>query len=66
MMELFCHRSRSADILLDGEEGTFSSLQENRVIEETTVLLRKKSQDDTGQNYKLGETEGRRLKSRTH
>ncbi|XP_059211113.1 SH3 domain and tetratricopeptide repeat-containing protein 1 [Centropristis striata] len=43
----------SADIFLDGEEGTFFSLQEDKVIEETTALLKKKSQNDTGHNYKL-------------
>ncbi|XP_078132632.1 SH3 domain and tetratricopeptide repeat-containing protein 1 [Sander vitreus] len=43
----------SADILLDGEEGTFFSLQEDKVIEEMTASLKKKSQNDTGQNYKL-------------
>ncbi|XP_029310927.1 SH3 domain and tetratricopeptide repeat-containing protein 1 [Cottoperca gobio] len=43
----------STDIFLDGEEGTFFSLQEDKVIEETTALLKKKSQNDTGHNYKL-------------
>ncbi|KAF1380355.1 hypothetical protein PFLUV_G00162800 [Perca fluviatilis] len=43
----------SADIFLDGEEGTFFSLQEDKVIEEMTASLKKKSQNDTGQNYKL-------------
>ncbi|XP_054457611.1 SH3 domain and tetratricopeptide repeat-containing protein 1 isoform X2 [Anoplopoma fimbria] len=43
----------SADIFLDGEEGTFFSLQEDKVIEETTALLKKKSQNDSGHNYKL-------------
>ncbi|XP_076581787.1 SH3 domain and tetratricopeptide repeat-containing protein 1 [Chaetodon auriga] len=43
----------STDILLDGEEGTFLSLQEDKVIEQITALLKKKFQDDSGQNYKL-------------
>ncbi|XP_041820832.1 SH3 domain and tetratricopeptide repeat-containing protein 1 [Chelmon rostratus] len=43
----------SADILLDGEEGAFFSLQEDKVIEETRALLKKKFQNDTGHNYKL-------------
>ncbi|XP_067435120.1 SH3 domain and tetratricopeptide repeat-containing protein 1 [Thunnus thynnus] len=43
----------SADIFLDGEEGTFFCLQESKVIEETTALLKKKSQNDIGHNYKL-------------
>ncbi|XP_075943245.1 SH3 domain and tetratricopeptide repeat-containing protein 1 [Anarhichas minor] len=43
----------SADIFLDGEEGTFFSLQEDKVIEETNALLKKKSQNDIGLNYKL-------------
>ncbi|XP_037614448.1 SH3 domain and tetratricopeptide repeat-containing protein 1 [Sebastes umbrosus] len=43
----------SASIFLDGEEGTFFNLQEDKVIEETTALLKKKSQNDTGHNYKL-------------
>ncbi|XP_032400309.1 SH3 domain and tetratricopeptide repeat-containing protein 1 [Etheostoma spectabile] len=43
----------SADIFLDGEDGTFFSLQEDKVIEESTASLKKKSQNDTGQNYKL-------------
>ncbi|XP_044041092.1 SH3 domain and tetratricopeptide repeat-containing protein 1 isoform X2 [Siniperca chuatsi] len=43
----------SVDICLDGEEGTFFSLQEDKVIEETIALLKKKSQNDTGHNYKL-------------
>ncbi|XP_070786077.1 SH3 domain and tetratricopeptide repeat-containing protein 1 [Enoplosus armatus] len=43
----------SADILLDGEEGTFFNQQEDKVLEETAVLLKKKSQNDTGHNYKL-------------
>ncbi|XP_034712591.1 SH3 domain and tetratricopeptide repeat-containing protein 1 [Etheostoma cragini] len=43
----------SADIFLDGEDGTFFSLQEDKVIEETSASLKKKSQNDTGQNYKL-------------
>ncbi|TDG99960.1 hypothetical protein EPR50_G00199800 [Perca flavescens] len=43
----------SADIFLDGEEGTFFSLQEDKVIEEMIASLKKKSQNDTGQKYKL-------------
>ncbi|XP_022603608.1 SH3 domain and tetratricopeptide repeat-containing protein 1 [Seriola dumerili] len=43
----------SADIFLEKEDGTFFSLQEDRVIEETTALLKKRSQEDTGHNYKL-------------
>lgn len=54
---LFCHPSSLADIFWDGEEGTFFSPQDDKVIEETTALLKKKSQNDTGHNYKLGETE---------
>ncbi|XP_070710422.1 SH3 domain and tetratricopeptide repeat-containing protein 1 [Pempheris klunzingeri] len=45
--------SESADIFLDGEEGSFFILHEDQVIEETTALLKKKSQNDTGHNYKL-------------
>ncbi|XP_035531259.1 SH3 domain and tetratricopeptide repeat-containing protein 1 [Morone saxatilis] len=43
----------SEDIFLDGEKGNFFSLQEDKVIEETTALLKKKSQNDIGHNYKL-------------
>ncbi|XP_045921630.1 SH3 domain and tetratricopeptide repeat-containing protein 1 isoform X1 [Micropterus dolomieu] len=43
----------SADIFLDGEEGTFFSLQEDKAIEETVALLKKKSKNDIGHNYKL-------------
>ncbi|XP_034413692.1 SH3 domain and tetratricopeptide repeat-containing protein 1 [Cyclopterus lumpus] len=43
----------SADIFLDGEEETFFSLQEDKVIEETNALLKKKSHNDIGHNYKL-------------
>lgn len=56
MLYVFYLPSSSADICLDGEEGFFC-LQENKVIEEITALLKKKSQNDTGQNYKLGKTE---------
>ncbi|XP_053199783.1 SH3 domain and tetratricopeptide repeat-containing protein 1 isoform X1 [Scomber japonicus] len=42
----------SADICLDREEGFFC-LQESKIIKETTALLKKKSQNDTGHNYKL-------------
>ena len=54
---ILCHHSSSEDIFLDGEEGTFFNLREDKVIEETTALLKKKSQNDAGHNYKLGETE---------
>ncbi|XP_028995835.1 SH3 domain and tetratricopeptide repeat-containing protein 1 isoform X2 [Betta splendens] len=43
----------SADIFLDDEDGTFFSVQEDSVIAETIALLKKKSQNDTGHNYKL-------------
>ncbi|GLD66657.1 SH3 domain and tetratricopeptide repeat-containing protein 1-like protein, partial [Lates japonicus] len=43
----------STDIFLEEEEGMFFSLKEDKIIEETTALLKKKSQNDTGQNYKL-------------
>ncbi|XP_039997285.1 SH3 domain and tetratricopeptide repeat-containing protein 1 isoform X2 [Xiphias gladius] len=43
----------SADIFLEEEEGMFFSLQEQKVIEETTALFKKKSQNDIGHNYKL-------------
>ncbi|KAM9335636.1 SH3 domain and tetratricopeptide repeat-containing protein 1 [Symphorus nematophorus] len=43
----------SEDIFLDGEEGTFFDLQESKVIEDTAALLKKKSQNDAGHNYKL-------------
>ncbi|XP_040887055.1 SH3 domain and tetratricopeptide repeat-containing protein 1 isoform X2 [Toxotes jaculatrix] len=43
----------SADILLEEEEGMFFSLREDKVIEETAALIKKKSQNDTGRNYKL-------------
>ncbi|XP_030018738.1 SH3 domain and tetratricopeptide repeat-containing protein 1 [Sphaeramia orbicularis] len=43
----------SEEIFLDGEKRTFFSLQEDKVIAETTALLKKKSQNDTGHNYKL-------------
>ncbi len=54
---ILCHPSSLEDIFLDGEEGTFFSPQEDKVIEETIALLKRKSQNDTGHNYKLGETE---------
>lgn len=44
----------SADIFLDEDERTFFSLHEDKVVEETTALLKKRSQDDTGHSYKLG------------
>ncbi|XP_069015148.1 SH3 domain and tetratricopeptide repeat-containing protein 1 [Embiotoca jacksoni] len=43
----------SADIFLDGEEWMFFSQQEERVIEESIAILKKKSQNDIGYNYKL-------------
>ncbi|KAL6118873.1 sh3tc1 [Pungitius sinensis] len=43
----------SADFFLDGEEVTFFNLQEDKAIEETNALLKKKSQNDTGHSYKL-------------
>ncbi|XP_073331059.1 SH3 domain and tetratricopeptide repeat-containing protein 1 isoform X2 [Pagrus major] len=43
----------SADIFLDGEEWTCFSLQEDKVTKETTALLKNKSQNDTGHNYRL-------------
>lgn len=52
----FCQPHSSTDIFLDGEEGTFFSLHEESINEETIALLKKKSQNDTGHNYKLGET----------
>lgn len=52
----FCQPHSSTDIFLDGEEGTFFSLHEDSIIEETIALLKKKSQNDTGHNYKMGET----------
>ncbi|XP_034087844.1 SH3 domain and tetratricopeptide repeat-containing protein 1 [Gymnodraco acuticeps] len=45
--------TQSEDIFLDGEERTLFSVQEDKVLEETTALLQKKSQYDTGQKYKL-------------
>nr|XP_020450570.1 SH3 domain and tetratricopeptide repeat-containing protein 1 isoform X2 [Monopterus albus] len=41
------------DIFLESEEQSFFSLQEDKVIEEAAALLKKKSQNDTGHNYKL-------------
>lgn len=52
----FCQPHSSTDIFLDGEEGTFFSLHADSIAEETIALLKKKSQNDTGHNYKLGET----------
>ncbi|XP_026155124.1 SH3 domain and tetratricopeptide repeat-containing protein 1 [Mastacembelus armatus] len=43
----------SADIFLDEEEWVFFSLQEDKVIDETIALLKKKSQNETGHNYIL-------------
>ncbi|KAK5876180.1 hypothetical protein CesoFtcFv8_027176 [Champsocephalus esox] len=45
--------TQSEDIFLDGEERTLFSVQEDKVLEETTALLQKRSQNDTGQKYKL-------------
>ncbi|KAM4612407.1 SH3 domain and tetratricopeptide repeat-containing protein 1 [Polymixia lowei] len=43
----------SADIFLDQEERMFFSLKEEQVIEETTALLKKTSENDIGYIYKL-------------
>ncbi|XP_023119379.2 SH3 domain and tetratricopeptide repeat-containing protein 1 isoform X1 [Amphiprion ocellaris] len=43
----------SADIFLDGEEWMFFSQQEDKVIEESIAVLKTKSQNDIGCNYKL-------------
>nr|XP_019955646.1 PREDICTED: SH3 domain and tetratricopeptide repeat-containing protein 1 [Paralichthys olivaceus] len=43
----------SANVVLEEEEMMFYSLQEAKVIEEAIALLKKKSQNDTGHNYKL-------------
>nr|XP_046236764.1 SH3 domain and tetratricopeptide repeat-containing protein 1 isoform X2 [Scatophagus argus] len=43
----------STDIFLDGDNRTFFSQQEDKVIKETIALLKKKSYNDTGDNYKL-------------
>ncbi|KAF7649446.1 hypothetical protein LDENG_00141200 [Lucifuga dentata] len=43
----------SADIFLDEEGKMFFSVKEEEVIEETNALLKKMSQNDVGQNYKL-------------
>ncbi|XP_060887050.1 SH3 domain and tetratricopeptide repeat-containing protein 1 [Labrus mixtus] len=43
----------STDILLTGEDGPFFSLSEDRVIEEASTFLKKRSHHDTGLNYKL-------------
>ncbi|XP_049424759.1 SH3 domain and tetratricopeptide repeat-containing protein 1 [Epinephelus fuscoguttatus] len=43
----------SEDIFLDREDRTFFSLQEGKVIKETTALLKEKSQNDIGHSYKL-------------
>lgn len=52
---LFYFVSSPTDIFLEGEEETFFSVQEDKVYEETMALLRKKSQNDAGHKYKLGE-----------
>lgn len=54
---LLCHHSSSAEIFLDEEDWIFSSLQEEKVIEESIAILKKKSHNDIGLNYKLGEKE---------
>ncbi|KAK2852093.1 hypothetical protein Q5P01_008369 [Channa striata] len=43
----------SVDILLEAEDGMFFSLQEDKVLDETIDLLKKKCPNDTGHNYKL-------------
>ncbi|XP_060921986.1 SH3 domain and tetratricopeptide repeat-containing protein 1 isoform X2 [Limanda limanda] len=45
----------SANVVLEEaeEEGMFYSLQEEKVIEDAIALLKKKTQNDTGHNYKL-------------
>ncbi|KAM9717934.1 SH3 domain and tetratricopeptide repeat-containing protein 1 isoform 2-T2 [Menidia menidia] len=43
----------SVDIILDGEEWMFSVQHEDKVMEETIDMLKKKSQIDVGHNYKL-------------
>uniref|UniRef100_A0A3Q3G3L1 SH3 domain and tetratricopeptide repeats 1 n=1 Tax=Labrus bergylta TaxID=56723 RepID=A0A3Q3G3L1_9LABR len=57
LVKTSCFCSRSIDILLTGEDRPFFSLSEDRVIEETSTFLKKRSHHDTGLNYKLGETE---------
>lgn len=54
---LLCHHSSSAEIFLDEEDWIFSSPQEEKVIEESIAILKKKSHNDIGHNYKLGEKE---------
>ncbi|XP_034020125.1 SH3 domain and tetratricopeptide repeat-containing protein 1 isoform X2 [Thalassophryne amazonica] len=43
----------SDDIFLDEEVNTLFSLRDDDVIEETTAVLKKKSENDFGHNYKL-------------
>ncbi|KAM9836543.1 SH3 domain and tetratricopeptide repeat-containing protein 1 [Aulostomus maculatus] len=43
----------STDIVLEGEGDLLCSLQEDQVVEDLTALLKKKSLNDTGHNYKL-------------
>ncbi|XP_077399516.1 SH3 domain and tetratricopeptide repeat-containing protein 1 isoform X2 [Vanacampus margaritifer] len=43
----------SVNALLDGEEVNVFILREDKVIEETTALLKSSSQSDIGRNYKL-------------
>ncbi|XP_067381184.1 SH3 domain and tetratricopeptide repeat-containing protein 1 isoform X2 [Channa argus] len=43
----------SVDIFLEVEDRLFFSVEEDKVIDETTALLKKKSHNDTGHNYKL-------------
>lgn len=52
---MFC--LSSTDVFWVGDEGTFFSLQEDKIIEEATAILKKKSKNDFGHNFKLGETE---------
>ncbi|XP_030579159.1 SH3 domain and tetratricopeptide repeat-containing protein 1 isoform X2 [Archocentrus centrarchus] len=44
----------SAEIFLDGEDWIFCSPQEEKVIEESTAVLKTQSQNDTEHKYKLG------------
>uniref|UniRef100_A0A3P8PTJ4 SH3 domain-containing protein n=1 Tax=Astatotilapia calliptera TaxID=8154 RepID=A0A3P8PTJ4_ASTCA len=43
----------STDIFLDEEDWIFSSPQEEKVIEQSIAILKKKSHNDIGHNYKL-------------
>lgn len=53
----YCHLSSSEDIFLQLEDRFFFGVQEDRVMDETIALLKKKCQNDTGHNYKLGKRE---------